>query len=1656
MTEHLLKALTELLGAPQQGTVAYTRCLSDGEIDLLLKRTSGQMDGWQVAGVGARAQASWISGDKAVEIREDKGQASCLLVLPSEAGAGMDGIYNAAREISESDLFTRAVHHARRGLHSDTAAFGAEAIKRAQRVGSKRRKITGRQQLAFYGSLATQEEPGAALPVLGLWPVAGSADEAAQRLAHSSVMVDRLFQPGSAAQTPGMRVASLSLGQERADDAKGLEESLRRCAGMPLEESIREVSADKSLWLGNLRPAFLEGKLERLDLVSWRSAGTGKLQKWSGLTLTCSEGEEDSLPQFRINEDCMLTVKWKVSPETLPPGAATYEVQMLVGEEMLASETVVHRGKAELKVVFDKDHFEEVEEGTRQEVRIRISTPGVEGIDPLETEDFLLCHGEGEVSERTSSGEVFRCVAEGMVQAESSEAVEAFLEERQKGKQGMPDKKAKPKPGEAKAGQMLAFRPVDTKRGFRVERPGLLREIEEDWSRRDPNCVGRWRIRCRPDGNRAGDLEFVRCGVADESERLMEATRKFREDCLKSGGVMSRLYLHGHTSAVPAQNYLNAWTAALENGPPSLALACTLEVTTMSGKPLGLVVLPHHPLRVAWQCGFDALALHLSLEEKLKAQRVRKNLAWLDGANVPFLLPGLSEGWSFVFADTLGFAGVLMVPENDPEPKATAALMTVCYAGDSTRLSPSLSLGAGDAIAREISHYLDTHPHCSVLNVHALRPGDGATVVKAIGKALATPWDENSSAEPDQKYRPVAVRLDIHPSEEQLPVAGRYLARLTERRRKRAAAPQDEDAWCLESIPLPGNRSVPRLRWARRAPGALKDPAHLSLAFDIHRSGIQASESADGKVPLLAYGLVSHLVRDFCFENGQPRWRLSLSAEHDGLKLPDRVITERLLNLQQSILRQTAANAGFPNGWPELYTSPQVADVELLGKLHDLSDWVVTMDRNAGIEFYDSPRESESVFDAYVIDAVPERDDLGCHQVITSTKKFEEVRGLLHHTLAALGLSGSARNCEVLLGHLKGLSGRLAMRLAAGAREADPTRISAELVALALVRAKCHAAMPDDANWNPLAQGFFVPLDDVRDLVPEKDEASEKEAPEESRRRADLLYVGIPKRGRLSFTFIEVKYRRYLSQARSTQLYERIEEQTAANRDRWEAAFFSQRSSVIEKNLQGARLGRVLRFYAEKARRHHLSESVYNRALDELTLMLRNPADYQPAALACAGYIFCPDFPANQPESQPWDGECTIRMFGPDSLPDQTSAALTAPAPPPQTTKAEPETGAEPKSQVEVEAGTETQQGAGTSGAESAPVLPPDTPAWDGVRLGDAPSGDPVHWKTAINTNPHLMIVGLPGMGKTHSLINICAQLQRQGISPIVFSYHDDIDENLAAAVPKVVMHDCLALGFNPMTIAQSNAVAHVESAGQLRDIFHAVFPDLGELQREKLREAIKRGYEECGWVNGNAGTIPDFRRFLLLLRASAHTDKSTQTLLARLNELDDFNFFSPPGESKSLLDESASQLIRIHSVANEAMQRASAGFVLYRIYQDMFRRGRASKLTHAIVFDEAHRAGKLKLLPTFAKECRKYGLALIVASQEAKDFDPGLFAATGSYLVLRVTDQDAKVMAKNAAGSDQERALADRLKTMPKYEAMFFSESLRRPLRIRLSAKFG
>src|SRR5258706_11895214 len=101
------------------------------------------------------------------------------------------------------------------------------------------------------------------------------------------------------------------------------------------------------------------------------------------------------------------------------------------------------------------------------------------------------------------------------------------------------------------------------------------------------------------------------------------------------------------------------------------------------------------------------------------------------------------------------------------------------------------------------------------------------------------------------------------------------------------------------------------------------------------------------------------------------------------------------------------------------------------------------------------------------------------------------------------------------------------------------------------------------------------------------------------------------------------------------------------------------------------------------------------------------------------------------------------------------------------------------------------------------------------------------------------MIVGLPGMGKTNCLVNLCRQLQAANISPIVFSYDDDIDEKLGTALGQLDFVDYNGLGFNPLRVDASRPTAHIDVAGTLRGIFSSIFPHLGELQFKELRQAV-------------------------------------------------------------------------------------------------------------------------------------------------------------------------------------------------------------------------
>jgi hypothetical protein len=724
---------------------------------------------------------------------------------------------------------------------------------------------------------------------------------------------------------------------------------------------------------------------------------------------------------------------------------------------------------------------------------------------------------------------------------------------------------------------------------------------------------------------------------------------------------------------------------------------------------------------------------------------------------------------------------------------------------------------------------------------------------------------------------------------------------------------------------------------------------------------------------------------------------------------------------------------------------------------------VITLDRNAGVEYFDSPRDNKEIYDAYVIDCVPEREDLGCLQLITSTSNLEEVRNLLDGALDQMGLSHSRRNAEFLMEHLKALSGRLAIRLTG---QRAPT---SELIALALSHANCVRSSDNDRCWAALEMGFLVPIDDVLDLIPplwprDADQKSTETSATGS--RPDLIYVSIAPRRGLSFQFIEVKYRRHLRAARSPDLLEDIREQVQSLRSRWGSWYSNEAGCASFRAIRRTKLARMLCFYTDKARRHCLATERYEAIVGELDRMIEKGDDYLfPAASEVdRGWVFCPEFTDVVPlEISPTGWDTRVFLFGPSSLPDsgscpQEPTAGTGTEQKTDVVSAESGHDGERESTPSARANTISAQNG--SPAEEAPASTANARASDD-RIGDSPAsiclgtdlltGLEVGWPVTIKGNPHLLVAGLPGMGKTTCLLNICKQMLDADIRPIVFSYHQDIDERLQQLVPKVRFIDFHGIDFNPLqVIDRKSHMGHLDVAGALRDIFSAIYPEIGDIQGERIRKAVKESFIEHGWEDQNAEVAtlvePPFRRFLDILRADPKPDRGLRTLLGRLEELDDYGFFNLNVNSEPLWESEHPTIIRIHTTQNDNLQKAFSSLIFYGLYKDMFRRGLQDRITHSVVFDEAHRAARLRLVPTMAKECRKYGISLVLASQEAKDFNISLFSAIANYLVLRLNETDAKALVRNVASSDQERTLVDRIKQLERFKALYFCEGKKKP----------
>ena len=1651
----LAEACEKVLGISQAGTMAFVRCLTPNVVEALADDVSFAPTGWQVKRVADEEHAGsrTVTADRAVEIREAKDDAVLLLIDTARAGAGIDGIYSAARDVDEATLFHEAIRLAEREIGQDLPGtnrrYAKQAIKKARGYGD-RYALSRWAEFDFLCRVATGDRsPGAYLHLLGLWPIRESEEsKASDDLNTSCMFANLLLGTSGASLAPAARINMVRLDQRSETQIGDLERFLHAVDTRPLRTALEKLAENEALWIGNLRTEPPPQSIQGIKLTSWRNRN-GAIARWSGLV---EDGDAEDPPALVLKPDVdqngrssILEVRWKVEPSHLEKNAADYRVIVLTDQDgELAAREVAHSArKGGEKCRFSNDDFSLLDEDSLLSAKVAVEVLGHDAIKREESEEFRILFGNPPEQEIGGVGVKVRTFSEGLAELANRESVSKVA--------------AAPSLTVDSRGFVQLRTPADQgrRKSFRVFRPSLIAEVEKHWIE-GGGVIGRWTIKVRDSGARAGGAEFepFKDGDGEEWKRAVMASRKMAGHLIESSGV-AQVYDEAGKSFGTVQDYLRTWTALLETGDPSLALANTVEVQSLSGRTIGLVVLPTHPLRMAWHAAYDNLVFHTAFEQEQSAKDIRDEFAALDGAMFPIFLPN-PKGGAFVFADTLGFHSVGMVPDTDREPKAAIAILARALGdGEAADTAPTVGNQSAKILGNEVVKYLDCHDTSRLVHIHALRPGDGLTVARSLGGVYEhyRQADESADEDVDEKRAAKApvFSLDLYPSAEQRGVVGRFISEARDKRRSGAGVLAAKDRWMLESLRLPGGVNMPRLRWACKERQNPNTAAHLAIAFDTFESCVVTSknERERSSGPYHAFGLLSFYERRYS-SLPSPEWISATPPAKEGEKHPSRRShTEALERLQSATQRAVARHLGADMGLPVLKTEISCEKADSLVELHRLCDWVVTLDRNAGIEYFDSPQDNREIYDAYVIDGVPEREDLGCLQLITSTANLEEVRNLLDGALDQMGMSRSRRNAEFLLEHLKALSGRLVIRLT-GHRPATMS----ELIALAVSHANCRRVSGTDDCWVSLEEGFIVPVDDVRDLLPPLAGSNNED---EKGTRTDLIYVTVEPRRGLVFRFLEVKYRRHLRTARSPDILEQIDWQTRALQERWGRWYGRDDVCAAFRAVRRAKLARVLRFYADKARRHGLSAERYKVLVAEIERMIARGGDYAFAAVTSGdrGWVFCPEYAGHRPlKISPDDWSTQIYLFGPGLLPDsdfRVEAPFFEPVGLPSLVhsiagREQPED--EPKSR-RTDDTEKSVDGADISISDKGGAVP-------AVRLGtDTLTNSEVNWRLGVGGNPHLLIAGLPGMGKTTCLVNLCEQMVAANILPLVFSFHQDIDESLEEAVGAVRFVDFNGLGFNPLRVVERNArMAHLDVAGAMRDIFTAIYPELGDIQADSVRKAIKKSFEETGWASeGGIAPEPAFKRFVEILRADPKPDRGLRTLLARLGELDDYGFFDVGDESQGSLWESQRPIvIRIHTTQNDNLQQAFAYFVFYGLYKDMFRRGIQGRINHALIFDEAHRAARLKLIPTMAKECRKYGISLVLASQEARDFDIFVFSAIANYLILRSTDTDAKFLVRNVANSRQEKALINKIKQMERFKALYFGEGRSGPSYVALS----
>jgi len=788
---------------------------------------------------------------------------------------------------------------------------------------------------------------------------------------------------------------------------------------------------------------------------------------------------------------------------------------------------------------------------------------------------------------------------------------------------------------------------------------GVLARLERAFLE-DPKGVNRLRLTISASGVANHSTVSFKWPVSDEAVRFQDARATFFAAVLQGNQRFIMQACDLLNLLEPTQNYAaayQAWIDAVlvrcESTDAAIArqafeeLRCALTIDSVGlvledyqGRRRDAVLLgPTHPLRANWHVAWSHLGQRW-LECSRTGDRgfvaptrdaVLKQLA---PAGFPPVLPfGEELGRTALAVDNINPFWSLYAATDEKDPRGLVG--DVCAALG----LPEPAIGGaaidGAYLAARVRRYLIQHPYVETLTINAFNAGRAAALADVL---LAL-----------QRHPELAdFRYDIRlfALDPAAPATGEALLALL-------APGADTSAKEADAFSTPTDSHLhPKLRLAIRATKEFRDnpqdhAAHLSFLFDLFPAEeIRATDVRESEDASFVHGLVQPFEVDYLEDEQSITWlRRPLHGWPQPIEGAE-ALSDLIGGLSRSVSIAVAALARseyLPRARPVVALSLSADERAMLHQVHEVSDWVMTIDRNLGIEFFDHHRRAKRP--DYLIDHSPDMANSMSHRLVITSRSVAELQALLSPILRNYGLPHSERHALVLLDQLRSLSGRLALKLLSSFSQ------QAEAMGLALSRLFLE-------HQGVFQNQIVVPLDAHLELYKSLHQHAEELGDEVSFRRTDLALFDLDPVSRVvTCRLVEVKcYSQVGDLSAYVQLKASITEQIAQT-EHVLAYHFDPRfgeKDRPDRAIKNRDLAALLNFYLGRSERYGV---VLPEAADEARFFLRR-LDERPYALQFTRSAVVFDF--SKPGTEAADCENGVEFYriGSDLIQQLVEAAV--------------------------------------------------------------------------------------------------------------------------------------------------------------------------------------------------------------------------------------------------------------------------------------------------------------------------------------------------------------------------------------------------------------